>query len=101
MYVNELDKAGSTPVARFPVPEQEQELLFAVFEARFGQDAAVLDSRELTSIYDARGGFIWTALTSAGVPRGFFRQPSFAIKPKWTFVPVDEVEDDICSRFFS
>lgn len=101
MYVKELDKAGSTPVARFVVTEQEREILLAAFEARFGASVATLDDRDLTSIFDARRGFLWTVLTSGGAPLAFCRQPSFAMRPKWTFVPVDEVEDDIRARFFA
>lgn len=101
MYVNEPDKAGSTPVARYSVPEEDHEALIATFRMRFGPEAAALDGDDLTSIHDARGGFLWTVLTCGGAPKAFFRQPAFAIRPKWTFVPAEEVPDDIISRFLA
>jgi len=100
MYINGSMRAGSTPVLLEVVSEEDLEGLLFALEARFGQQSHRPVLGEQVSIFDARGGFNWTVIAPKGQTATFFRQPSFAIHPRWTFVPNEEVPTDIRNQLF-
>jgi hypothetical protein len=98
MYVNRPFETGSTPIAPDPMLQEDAEALVSAFEKRFGPGLLNADEATLASFFDARGGFNWTVVTRDGMPEAFFRQPAFAMRPRWTFVPRDEVPEEIAGR---
>ncbi len=100
MYVDENHWARSSPLPHECAPDTDQEILMKSYFTRFGPDAPEVDNGDMVTVFDSRGGFNWTALSSGGVARVYCRQPAFAIKPKWTFVPEDSVPEDVRSRIF-